>query len=242
MKHRLPIVLALAVAVCAAVAASALGAARGRAYEFRGELLAASSSSVQLRVEGGTHNALKALLGQSQDQTFAVGSTTEILSWSAGTPRVGTIADLKLGDTVTVRVRDKGRASLSDLEAKPAAIVADHAGNGQKPAGPLYLYVGTVAGPQSATQVALHVTAGNRRALRTLIGQPADQTFATGSETIYLLWQGRVPTVIDPSQLKAGDRITVRVRAAAASTLAQVEATPAVHVGDHEPGNPLNQT
>jgi hypothetical protein len=50
-----------------------------------------------------------------------------------------------------------------------------------------------------------------------------------------------VPTVIDASQLKAGDRITVRIRAPFRSSLAQVESTPANHVGDHEPGNPLNQ-
>jgi hypothetical protein len=46
-----------------------------------------------------------------------------------------------------------------------------------------------------------------------------------------------VPSVIDPSQLKAGDRITVRIRAPRTSTLAQVESTPARHVGDHEPAN-----
>jgi hypothetical protein len=44
-----------------------------------------------------------------------------------------------------------------------------------------------------------------------------------------------VPTVIDPAQLRAGDKITVRIRAPRASSLAQVEATPAAHVGDHEP-------
>jgi hypothetical protein len=44
--------------------------------------------------------------------------------------------------------------------------------------------------------------------------------------------------VIGPSQLQAGDRITVRIRAPRSSTLAQVEATPANHVGDHEPPPP----
>ncbi len=70
-----------------------------------------------------------------------------------------------------------------------------------------------------------------------MIGQQSAQTFTYGDDTIFLLWQGKVPTVIDASQLKAGDRITVRVRAAKASTLAQVEATAAVHIGDHEPAN-----
>ena len=68
-----------------------------------------------------------------------------------------------------------------------------------------------------------------------------DQTFTYGDGTIFLLWQGKVPTVIAPSQLKAGDRITVRIRAHAGSSLAQVESTPARHVGDHEPGNPATQ-
>jgi hypothetical protein len=71
-----------------------------------------------------------------------------------------------------------------------------------------------------------------------MLGQSLDQTFTYGDSTIFLLWQGKVPTVIDASQLKAGDRITIRVRAPKASTLAQVAATPANHVGDHEPANP----
>ncbi len=73
--------------------------------------------------------------------------------------------------------------------------------------------------------------------MRLLIGQGASQTFTTGGETIFLLWQGRVPTVIDLSQLKVGDKVAVRVRADKGSTLAQVESTPAVHVGDREPAN-----
>jgi hypothetical protein len=76
-----------------------------------------------------------------------------------------------------------------------------------------------------------------------MLGQSSvDQTFSYDGGTIFLLWQGRVPTVIDPSQLKAGDRITVRVRAARDATLAQVEATGASHVGDHEPGQPETAT
>ena len=107
---------------------------------------------------------------------------------------------------------------------------------------PLWLYVGTVAGPQSGGHIALHVTAGNRRALRSLLGQSADQTFTYSDGTIFLLWQGKVPTVIAPSQLKAGDRITVRIRAPR-----RLDRSPRSrrrrrrHVGDHEPGNPATQ-
>jgi hypothetical protein len=47
--------------------------------------------------------------------------------------------------------------------------------------------------------------------------------------------------VISPSQLKAGDRITIRIRSPRDSSLAQVEATPAAHVGDHEPAPPAEE-
>ena len=116
-------------------------------------------------------------------------------------------------------------SSLADIEANQAGLVGDHV---RRPnaALPLWLYVGTVAGAQSGGHIALHVTAGNRRALRSLLGQSADQTFTYDDGTIFLLWQGKVPTVIDASQLKAGDRITVRIRAPFRSSLAQVESTP----------------
>jgi hypothetical protein len=41
--------------------------------------------------------------------------------------------------------------------------------------------------------------------------------------------------VIDPTKLVLGDRIVVRIRAAAGSSLAQVASTAANHVGDREP-------
>ncbi len=237
MKHRLLGTIALAALACAVVAATATAGAKGRVFQFRGELLAASSTSVQLQVEGGTHNALRAMLGQSQDQSFTVDSTTEFLLWSHGVPTVGTVADLKQGDWIQLTVRAKAGSSLADVEANAAGVVADRATKGNPSKLPLYLYAGTVAGPQAGGHIALTVTGGNVRGLRSLVGQPSAQTFTYGEDTIFLLWQGKVPTVIDPSQLKAGDRITVRVRAPRASTLAQVEATAAVHVGDHEPAN-----
>jgi hypothetical protein len=43
--------------------------------------------------------------------------------------------------------------------------------------------------------------------------------------------------VIAPTDLTLGDRVTVRIRAPRGSTLAQVESTPAVHIGEHEPAN-----
>ena len=237
MKHRLLTTLALAALACAVIAAAALGSDKGRLYQFRGDVLSASSTSLQISVTGGDRRALEALIGQSQNETFTLGEKSEILVWSNGVPHVASAADLKQGDNVTVNVRAKAGASLADLLAAPTATVADR--GAQKTAGgkPLFLYVGTVAGGQAGGHVSLHVTSGNWRGLKTMLGQSSvDQTFSYDDGTIFLLWQGRVPTVIAASQLKAGDRITVRVRAARDSTLAQVEATGASHIGDHEPG------
>jgi hypothetical protein len=71
-----------------------------------------------------------------------------------------------------------------------------------------------------------------------MLGQPLDERFTYDDGTIFLFWQGRVPTVIDAAHLRPGDRIAIRIRAPKSSTLAQVAATPAKHVGDHEPANP----
>jgi hypothetical protein len=82
------------------------------------------------------------------------------------------------------------------------------------------------------------VKGGNRLALRSLIGQSSStQTFTYDANTIFLLWQGKVPTVIGAADLKAGDRITVRIRAPRHSSLSDVENTAARHVGEHEPAN-----
>jgi hypothetical protein len=240
MKHRLLAALSLATVALAVVAASAAAGGKGQLFQFRGELLGASSTSVQLQVEGGNRPALRTMLGQSQNQSFTLGSGTEILVWRHGVPTVGNVSNLDKGDWVQVNVRAPKGSSLAEIAASPATIVGDHLKPGH-PTLPLFLYVGTVAGPQSGGHIALHVTAGNRLALRSVLGQSPDQTFTYDDGTIFLLWQGKVPSVIDASQLKAGDRITIRIRAPRRSTLAQVEATAANHVGDHEPGNPATQ-
>ncbi len=241
MKHRLLTTLALAGLTCAVVAAAASGGGKGRLYQFRGELMNASSTSVQVQIEGGNHAALKALIGQSQDQSFALGSKTEILVWSHGTPHVAGVGDLRQGDWVQLNVRAQAGSKLTDIENTAVRTVADRGAKPGMPGRALFLYVGTVTGAQTGGHVALHVTGGNWRGLRSMLGQPLDQSFSYDDGTIFLLWQGRVPTVIDASQLKAGDRITIRVRAPRAATLAQVEAVAANHVGDHEPGDPMTQ-
>src|ERR1700733_6431737 len=128
MKHRLLTTLALAVLACAVLASTAVagGHNKGRLYQFRGEVVAASSTSVQVTVEGGDHAALRAMLGQSQNQTFTLGTTSEVLVWTAGVPHVGTYSDLKTGDWVQVNVRAKAGSSLSEIEANAIGIVGDH--------------------------------------------------------------------------------------------------------------------
>ena len=236
MKHRLLITLALVAVACAAVAASALGGGKGRLYQFRGDVVSGGTTSVTVTIAGGNHAALRALIGQAQTETFTLGPRSEVLVWSRGVPHVGSAAELHVGDNVVVNVRAHAGATLAELLATPIATIGDHGARNGHASQPLFLYVGNVAGGQSGGHIALHVTSGNWRGLRTMLGQSVDQTFTYDGGTIFLLWQGRVPTVIDPSQLKAGDRITVRVRAPRDATLAQVEATPANHVGDHEPG------
>jgi len=71
-----------------------------------------------------------------------------------------------------------------------------------------------------------------------MLGQPLDQTFRYDRHTIFVLWQGRVPSLISPGALHPGDRISVRIRAPRSYSLAQVEQVPANHVGDHEPAAP----
>ena len=240
MKHRLLSTLAIGVLACTAIAASATAgngaSGKGMLFQFRGEFVSAGAASVTITVEGGNHAALKAMLGQTQTQTFTVGGSTEVLLWSKGVPTVGHVSDLKNGDWVQVSVRAKRGSSLADVEANAAGLIGDHAAAPGK-SRPLFLYRGTVAGGQSGGHIALHGTGGNALALRTMIGQSADQSFTYDTNTIFLLWQGKVQTVIDASKLQDGDRITVRIRAPHRSTLSQVEATPARHVGDHEPAN-----
>jgi hypothetical protein len=105
MKHRLILTIGLAALVCSAVAATAsAGPGGNRLFQFRGEVVAASATSVQITVEGGNRAALRAMLGQSQNETFTLGTTSEVLVWSHGIPKVGTFADLKTNDWVQVNV------------------------------------------------------------------------------------------------------------------------------------------
>ena len=241
MRYRFLIAAAAGALACTALVsgAAAVPGPHGKAFSFSGDLLAtpgANATSLSVQVATGNKPALRALIGQSENEVFAVDSGTEYNIYSNGVPHAGSSADLQAGDYVTVNVRAPGGSSLQQVESTPARVVAKtgEPGGGQ----PLWLFSGTVAGPQAGGTIGLHVQSGNWKALQAMLGQSLDQTFHYDLNTIFLLWQGPVPTVIDPSQLKAGDNITVRIRAPRDSSLAQVEATPARHVGDHEPAPP----
>ena len=224
-----------AVALCAVGAASANNGKGMQQYSFLGTLTATpNNGGVSINVEGGNKPALRAMLGAPVTQTFAYGSNTEFLQWSKGLPTVVQPSALAAGTYVWVHVRAPRGSSLATIEQSPASLVGDHGPQLFKPNQPLYLFRGTLASVGHGT-VTVNVSGGNKRALHLMIGAQTGQTFTFGDDTIFLLWQGKVPTVIDASKLVVGDRIVVRVRAAANSSLAQVESSAARHIGDKEP-------
>jgi hypothetical protein len=236
MRSKMLVLSLVAALACAGAATAGNGKGHFR-YTFLGQLTTTpANGGVSVNVVGGNHAALRAMLGQPVTQTFAYDSSTEFLKWSAGKPTVVQPGDLAAGDYVRVNVRTQRGADLATIEHQAAGIVGDHGTSLFKPNMPLYLFRGTLSSVGTST-VNVHVTGGNRRALRTLIGSSADQSFTFGDDTIFLLWQGKVPTVIDPTKLVVGDRIVVRVRAKAGSSLSQVESTAANHIGDREPAN-----
>jgi len=233
---RTKLFLAAATAALAGVASATAGAAgHGIPYSFLGKLTAAPSGGrISISVEGGNRPALRALLGSSVAQTFAYGDRTEFLRWTNGVPAVVQAGDLKSGDYVRVNVRAPRGSSLDTIEATTAGLIGDHGTRLTRPDRPDYLFRGTVVSVGSST-VSVDVRGGNRRALRLLLGSSRTQTFAVGGSTIYLRWQGRVPTVTDLGGLTSGDRVAIHVRAAAGSTLGQVTSTAAAKVAEHEP-------
>jgi hypothetical protein len=234
MRIKLVLLSVVAALLCVGVAMAGNGPAKFR-FTFQGQLTATpSNGGVSIPVQGGNKPALRAMLGQPVTQTFAYGTTTEFLKWSHGVPTIVQPGDLAAGDYVTVNVRAPRSSDLATIEQQAAGIVGDHGTQLFKPDQPLYLFRGTLTSVGSSS-VTVHVTGGDHRALRLLIGSSNDQSFAFGETTIFLLWQGKVPTVIDASKLVVGDKIVVRIRAPKGASLAQVESTPANHIGDREP-------
>jgi hypothetical protein len=234
MRTRL-VLVTVAAALFAATAALASNGHGNARFSFLGQLTATpSNGGVSITVQGGNKLALRSMLGSPVTQTFAYGGSTEFLKWSKGIPAIVQPGDLAAGDYVWVHVRAPRNSSLAQVEQQPAALVGDHGTALYKPTEPLYLFRGKLTAVNAGT-VSVHVMGGNHRALKLLIGSSSDQSLAFGDGTIFLLWQGKVPTVIDASKLVVGDRIVVRIRAPKNASLSQVEATAANHIGDREP-------
>jgi hypothetical protein len=240
MRRRFTYVVLAALVLLATGASSTLAAGGEQTYVFNGRLLAdaGSSSSVYVDINGGNKPALKKLVGQSDNQYFAVGAGTQYLRWAHGVPTVVAESNLVAGDVVSVQVRAARDASLAQIEAAAAFRVADRGPTPGHAGKPLWLFIGTLNSPAAGGKVAIHVQSGNWLALRKMLGQPLDESFSYGNRTIFILWRSGVPTLISPSQLKVGDRISVRIRAPRVDSLQQAELVPATHVGDHEPHTP----
>jgi len=232
----------LAVAILTAGASASFAArSNGTAlYIFNGRLLAdaGNSPTISVDVNGGNRAALRKLVGQSDSASFAVDANTQYLRWTHGVQTVVTESNLLADDRVSVRIVADRQASLAQIEATAARRVADSGAKGRFPAKPLWLFRGTLDAPAAGGHLTLHINDGNLRALRAMLGQPLDQTFSYDSHTIFVLWQGRVPTVVSPGQLHIGDRISVLIRAPQRFSLGRVEQVPANHVGAHEPAAP----
>lgn len=235
MTRRL-ITFTVAALVALMAVGGALAARDGKVlYRFVGQMQSApAGSSLTVSVVQGNREALRAMLGQPQVQTFSTDSSTQFLRWTKGIPTVVPITDIVQGDYVAINIRAPRSTPLATVLQTPARLVGDRGQELGKPVNPLFLFRGTVASA-AAGSVTVAITGGNHRALKTLVGESSTQTFTTGGETIFLHWQGLVPTVIDWKQLTAGDRIVVRVRASGNASLQEVLATPARHVAEREP-------
>jgi hypothetical protein len=227
-------IAAVLAALVATTAAFAGGPHGNTLYRYVGQVTGTTNASVTVTVQNGNRPALRSLLGQSQAQTFATSDKTVFLKWADGVPTVSAIDAIAVGDYVTVNVRADRDTALDLIKAKPAALVADRGPTLHHPAKPLYLFRGAFVSTAGG-KVTIDVKGGNRHALRLMIGQPAQQTFSTGPETVFLHWAHRIPDVIDASKLKVGDRIVVRIRADRGLSLAEIETIPAKRVADREP-------
>jgi hypothetical protein len=237
MRRQLCFASLLALAILT-VGTSATLAARGSGnalYVFNGRLMADAGTSPTLAVDvnGGNRRALRKLVGQSDNASFAVDARTQYIRWTQGVPTVVPESNLLAGDRVSVRVVADRHASLAQIESTPARRVADTGPGGRFPRQPLWLFSGTLNAPAAGGHLTLHIRDGNLRALRAMLGQALDQTFSFDRHTVFVVWQHGVPTVVSPGSLHTGDRVTVRIRAPRAFSLAQVEQVPANHVGDH---------
>ena len=242
MRIRLLLLALLALSVVGLGATGSVASSQTNAvFIFRGELLAdppPGAGTLLLDVYGGNRRALRLMVGQSSAQSFAVGSNTQYLRWARGIPTVVTQDNLAEGDELTIRIRAPRGSTLAQVEATAAAVVSDFGPNPRRHAAkPLWLFKGTLNAPASGGSLNIHVMDGNYRALKAMLGQGLNQSFAYNRRTIFLRWQGRVPTLISPSQLAVGRADQHPDPARGHSSLGQVQSTPANHVAAHGPAS-----
>ena len=231
------LISSLVVAIVALTAVGGALAARDGSvlYRFLGQMQSApAGASLTVSVVQGNRAALRAMLGQSQRQTFSSDQETQFLRWTNGVPTVVPITNIVRGDFVTITLHAPRNTPLATLLQTPARLVSDRGEKLGKPANPLFLFRGTIVSSTPGS-VTVDVSGGNNRALGLVVGQAGRQTFATGGETIFLHWQGLAPTVVDGSMLTVGNRVVVRVRAPGRSSLAEVVTTSARRVAEREP-------
>jgi hypothetical protein len=103
----------------------------------------------------------------------------------------------------------------------------------------LYIFKGTVAASPvpGATSLQVSVTGGNRPALRALIGNTAAPlAFAVNGRTSYIAWsastRGNAPASTDPTTLKVGDPVHLRILARHGAPLTRLLVRPTRMVND----------
>ena len=126
---------------------------------------------MKVTVQNGNRAALRSLLGQSQEQTFATDDEDRLPPLDERDSAAGRHRDLALNDYVTVNVRADRDAPLDTIKGTPAGIVADRGQTLNQPDKPLYLFRGTLVSTDASGKVTIDVKGGNRRALRLMIGQ-----------------------------------------------------------------------
>jgi len=102
----------------------------------------------------------------------------------------------------------------------------------------LYRYFGQVKAVEG-TSVTVTVQNGNRAALRSLLGKPQEQKFATDDKTVILRWTNGIPTKIGLGEVLANDYVTVNVRSDRKADLETITTKPAASIGDR--GQTLNR-
>jgi hypothetical protein len=248
---RIATVLAGALSAVAMIAAPA-GAAQvnhhhaafwqgGKLYVFKGTLTAdpgAAATSISVNATSGNRAALRALVGSVNPVTFTVAPGTKYVAWSAAArgnaPASTTSAALHAGDSVYVRIRARAGAPLAKVAATPAVQVGDTAA-AQAVAGRMFAFWGRATSiDATAKTITLTVRFGNWAALNALLGESPTQTFHYDAATQFLNWRGG-PHTVTADQVKPGDWVTLRTRAAWSTPIADLAAAPLWKVNDHMP-------